>query len=86
MLLVLNVLLIGAFYFTIGNMPPKYRSRLSSIHLVALVKAKFIGNYGMDLVLKPFVSDMKKLVCNAHVELFISLLINTLNTYIGKGS
>jgi len=26
----------GAFYFTLGNISPKYRSRISSIQLVAL--------------------------------------------------
>ena len=53
---------VGAFYFTIGNLSPKYRSQVSTIQLVALVKASFISKYGMDAVLKPFVDDLKKLV------------------------
>ena len=53
---------IGAFYFTVGNLSPKYRSQISSIYLVALVKTTYIGNYGMDSVLKPIVADVKKLV------------------------
>lgn len=52
----------GSFYFTLGNLSPKYRSKLSSIYLVALVKSKFISIYGMDAVLKPFIDDIKKLV------------------------
>ena len=52
----------GAFYFTLGNLPPKYRSRLTSIHLLALVKSTFISEYGMDAVMKPFIQDLKKLV------------------------
>ena len=50
---------LGSFYFTLGNL---YRSKLSSIYLVALVKSKFISDYGMDAVLKPIVDDIKKLV------------------------
>lgn len=64
-------ILLGTFYLTIGNLPPKYRSQLSSIHLVALVKTSFIGSYGMVSVLKPFVTDVKKLVCYSCVVSFI---------------
>ena len=53
---------IGIFYFTLGNLPPKYRSRLSAIHLVAIVKTTILSMYGMDNVLRPFVDDIKKLV------------------------
>ena len=52
----------GTFYFTLGNLSPKFRSRLSSIQLVALVKSSFITEYGMDAIIRPFVDDMKKLV------------------------
>ncbi len=52
----------GIFYFTLGNVPPTQRSRLSSIHLVALLKEKHLKKYGMDLVLQPIVRDLKKLV------------------------
>ena len=52
----------GAFYFTLGNISPKYRSRISSIQLVALVNSDHICCYGMDKVLKPIVEDIKKLV------------------------
>ncbi len=44
-----------------GNLLPKYRSKLSSIYLVALVKSTFTSTYGMDAVLQPFI-DFKKLV------------------------
>ncbi|XP_065894098.1 uncharacterized protein [Dysidea avara] len=52
---------LGSFYFTLGNLSPKYRSKLTSIYLLALVKSTFISTYGMDAVLKPFINDMKKL-------------------------
>ena len=53
---------IGIFYFTLGNLPPKHRSRLSAIHLVAIVKTTILSMYGMDNVLRPFVDDIMKLV------------------------
>ena len=53
---------LGTFYFTLGNLHPKYRSQLSSIHLVALVKTSFISSYGIDAVLRPIIDDVKKLV------------------------
>ena len=43
-------------------MQPKYRSKLSTIQLVAIVKHKHLSMYGMDAVLRPFVDDIKKLV------------------------
>lgn len=52
----------GFFYFSLGNMEPKYRSRVASIQLLAIVKKSVLDNYGMDAVLKPFVDDIKKLV------------------------
>jgi len=69
---------IGTFYFTLGNLSPKYRSQLTSIYLVALVKSSFISTYGIDEVIRPFVNDVKKLVTvNYHVWLFIFIQLNT---------
>ena len=53
------VMCIGIFYFTLGNVRPKYRSKLSIIQLVAIVKHKYLSVYGMDAVLRPVVDDMK---------------------------
>ena len=41
-------------YFTLGNLPPKYRSRLSGI---AIVKQKFLNLYGINAILDPFVQE-----------------------------
>ena len=57
-----NLMHIGIFSFVLGNLPPKFRSRLSSIHLVAIVNRNVLSQYGMDSVLRPFVDDLKKLV------------------------
>ena len=52
----------GAIYFTLGNLPPKCRSKLTSIYVVALLKQKFVTLYGMDKILKPFIEDIIQLV------------------------
>lgn len=45
----------------LGNLSPKFRSRLSSIQLIALTKTSVIEEHGIDKVLEPFVEDVKKL-------------------------
>ena len=51
-----------AFYFQLGNLHPRYRSTYKSIQLLALCKAKLISKYTLDVVLKPIIEDIKKLV------------------------
>ena len=55
---------VGFFYFTLGNLEPKYRSKLTSIQLLGIVKKSVLDSYGMNAILKPFVEDFKKLVGN----------------------
>ena len=50
-----------AFYFVLGNLPAKYRSCLTDIHIVSLVPARLIGKYGYDKVLEPLIKDLKTL-------------------------
>lgn len=54
------------FYFTLGNLSPKYRSYLPNIQLVAIAKTSVISAYGINQILKPFVDDIKKLVCSVN--------------------
>jgi len=53
--------LAGVFYYQLGNLRPKYRSSLCSIHLVSIAKSSVIQKYGPDKILEPFISDIKKL-------------------------
>ena len=53
---------VGIFYFTIGNLLPKFHSKLASIQLIAIVKTKILSAYRMEAVLRPIVDDLKKLV------------------------
>ena len=51
----------GLFYYTLGNLPPKFRSRLQAIHLLMVVKVQHIQLYGIDEVLAPVIDDLKTL-------------------------
>ena len=51
----------GVFYYRLGNLTPKFRSSLSSIHLVCIAKAAIIQKYGPDKILEPFMADIKEL-------------------------
>ena len=50
----------GNFYFTLGNIPPKHRSKLNSIQLLAIVKTKLLSLDGMDAILQPIQKKMVK--------------------------
>ena len=47
--------------FTIGDIPPQYRSKLSAIFLVTVAKADFVKRYGLQDVLGDFVRGLDKL-------------------------
>ena len=49
---------IGCFYFTHGNIHPKFRSTLKSIQLLAISKSKHIKEYGIDKVLNVVIDDI----------------------------
>ena len=66
-----HCLLYRQLLFFIGNLPPKYRSKLSSIQLLAIVKTNCLSTYGMDAVLHPIVEDLKKLVPPIYINHFI---------------
>lgn len=47
------------FYYTLGNIPPAYRSSLKCIQLVTVVKYNDLIKYGIDTILSPFMEDLK---------------------------
>ena len=46
-----------AVYFTLLNLPIKYRSKLESIHLTLLTKSSTVTRCGLDTVLAPHLID-----------------------------
>lgn len=51
-------LLIGLFYYMLGNLRPELRSTQRSIQLLACVASKYIEAYGFAVVLEPFIRDV----------------------------
>ena len=50
-----------AFYYTIGNLSGKYRSQLKHIHLALLARYSHVKQFGLDVILKPMLDDLKQL-------------------------
>ena len=48
-------------YFALGNLPPKYRSCLRHIHLLSIFLNTHIKFYGLNLLLKPILLELKQL-------------------------
>ena len=44
------IIFAGAFYFHLGNINPKLRSKVSSIQLVCIAKFSVIDEFGIDSV------------------------------------
>ncbi|KAJ8021238.1 hypothetical protein HOLleu_38381 [Holothuria leucospilota] len=52
---------LSACYFTLGNIRPKFRSKLKLIQLVWLCKTDLVKQYGLEKVSTPLVSDLVQL-------------------------
>ena len=48
----------GIILFTLGNIPPKFRSTLRNINLVACAVHPVILKHGIDNILEPFIKDL----------------------------
>lgn len=55
------LLSLGAFYFLLGNLSPKFRSKISNIQLVLLAKYSQVAEFGIDCLLQPIVDDIRRL-------------------------
>ena len=52
---------IDLYYYTLGNIGPKHRSKLCAIRLLAIVKADDVSRYGQNKVLTPIINDLNTL-------------------------
>ena len=73
----------GAFYYLLGNLHPRFQSRINTIQLLASAKYITISEYGIDRILEPVVEDICKLESeNSILKLFMhnsSMYVNLLN-------
>ena len=51
----------SAFYFVLGKLPSKFKSKLSDIKLVLLTSAQIVSRYGYEKILQPVLDDIKEL-------------------------
>ena len=49
---------LAVLYFTFANIPPAYRSRLSSIFVYAMIKSEVLLLYGYDVIIKPLIEEI----------------------------
>ena len=56
-----NIYHTALFYYTLGNIPPKYRSTKQSIQLFAVAKSSVLQKYGADAILTTFMDGIKSL-------------------------
>ena len=49
---------LGVVFYTLSNILPKYRSSLQMINLAVIVTVPVVEKYGIDKVMKPFISDL----------------------------
>lgn len=70
---------LGCLFFSLGNIRPQYRSSLKSIFLLAVAKSQDIDRYGIDLFLRPFVEDLKRL----YIDGLTVTIGHTTQTYHG---
>ena len=52
---------VAMFYYTLGNIPPQYRSRLSAIQLLAIAKTVDLKKFGADPLLNDFITKLNLL-------------------------
>jgi type IV secretory pathway TrbL component len=59
--MIMIVIFVGLFYYTLGNLPPRLRSTLNSIQLVTICNSKDVDTYGIDKILEPFIEAIQAL-------------------------
>ena len=59
----------GFFYWSLLNLPPKWRSNLRSIQLLAIVTSDLVKKYGAQKLLQPFIDHLQKLQSSVDMEI-----------------
>ena len=49
---------LSMFYYSLANIPPQFRSKLSSIQLVAIAKIRDIRKFGVKTLLQDFLNTL----------------------------
>ena len=65
----------GCFYFSLANIPPRFRSTLNSIQLIALINNQMLRQYGMNKALERLMEDVCRLEKVCIIILFIMYIL-----------
>ncbi|XP_044579588.1 uncharacterized protein LOC123261800 [Cotesia glomerata] len=80
---------LGAFYYSIQNIPSQINYDLNSIHVLALCADVDVKKYGFKAILQPFLNDLEKLESDAGILVNTEngpfILRATLAAFIGDG-
>ena len=60
---------VGMFYYTIQNLPRKFNSSLSNIHLLAVANSVDVKKYGFHMILRPFIEELQQLESDQGLEI-----------------
>ena len=52
---------LDMYYYTIGNISPKFRSKRCAVRLFAIANANLVKKYGIDRIMQPLVYDLELL-------------------------
>ena len=52
---------LDMFYYTLGNLNPKVRSKHCAVRLLGIANSKVVKRYGHNAILKPVIEDLQKL-------------------------
>lgn len=52
---------LSFFYYQLANIKPIYRSKLKSVHLLAICKTSYMKKYGINAIFSPIVEDLQTL-------------------------
>lgn len=55
-------------YYSLGNIDPKFRSKLAAIRLLAIAKANDLSQCGVDVILKRIIEDLNLLYNGIKIE------------------
>lgn len=61
LIIMIIVYYTGAFYYLLGNVNPRLRSKINNIQLLLLAKYSSVAKFGIDKMLEPIVEDIRKL-------------------------
>lgn len=65
----LGCTVVDMFYYSTGNMCPKFRSKWCSIRFMAIANTSIVKKYGMNAILRPIINNLHLLYKGYRMEI-----------------